>query len=273
MQIANNPCRLGSSGTPEDRRPPFAERGHRSRPDTLLVYSTQWMAVLDQLWQTRARCRGLHVDENWYEYGDLPFDLSVDTELARRPVEGTKELGITSKGVDYDGFPIDAGTIVAHAFLDPGKRYPLVIAANNLYHDYETTRRLGAMAAREATRMGRRVAVLGVGVLTGSTFTREIDIADDHVASHADEEWNRRVLELMSVGEPAAIEELAGNSAGGARVDMGFKHFAWLAGAMGERWSHGATVHAYGPIYGNGAAVMEFHLDTAESRSTDAFVR
>ena len=55
---------------------------------------------------------------------------------------------------------IDAGTIDACAGLDPGKRYRLVIAANNLYHDYETTRRLGAMAAREATRMGRRVAVV-----------------------------------------------------------------------------------------------------------------
>ena len=71
----------------------------------------------------------------------------------------------------------------------------------------------------------------------------------------------------MAAGDGQAIEELAGNSAGGARVDMGFKHFAWLAGAMGERWSHGATVHAYGPIYGSGAAVVEFGLDLAGARS------
>ena len=70
---------------------------------------------------------------------------------------------------------VDAGTIVACAGLDLGKRYPLVIAAHNLYHDYETTRRLGA---------------------------------------------------------------------------------------MGERWSLGATVHAYGAIYGSGAAVVEFGLYT-----------
>ena len=54
---------------------------------------------------------------------------------------------------------------------------------------------------------------------------------------------------------------------------MGFKHFAWLAGAMGERWSHGATVHAYGPTYGSGAAVVEFGLDTAGSRSSQALGR
>ena len=232
----------------------------RSRPDTLLVYSTRWIAVLDQLWQARERCRGIHVDENWHEYGDLPFDLSIDTALARRLVEETRALGITAKGVDYDGFPIDAGTVTAHAFLDPGKRYPLVIAANNLYHDYETTRRLGAMAAREAVRMGRRVAVVGIGGLSGSTFTREIDVATDHVANPADDEWNRRVLERMAAGEPRAVQELAAGAGAAVRVDMGFKHFAWLAGAMGERWSGGATVHAYGPIHGSGAAVVEFHL-------------
>ena len=239
----------------------------RSRPDTLLVYSTQWMAVLDQLWQTRERCRGVHVDENWYEYGDLAFALTIDTALAHRLVEGTRALGITAKGVDYDGFPIDAGTIVAHAFLDPDKRYPLVIAANNLYHDYETTRRLGAMAAREAAHMGRRVAVLGIGHLSGSTFTREIDLADDRIANAADDEWNRRVLELMSAGEPRAVQELAGGAGASVRVDMGFKHFAWLAGAMSERWAGGATVHAYGPVYGSGAAVVEFHLDFMKPRS------
>ena len=141
-------------------------------------------------------------------------------------------MGITAKGVDYDGFPIDAGTIVACAILDPGKRYRPVIAANNLYHDYETTRRLGAMAVREAARMGRRVAVVRLGGLSGSTFTREIDIADDHIASPADDKWSRRVLELMTAGDGQAIREPADYSAGGARVDMGFKHFAWLAGAI-----------------------------------------
>ena len=102
----------------------------------------------------------------------------------------------------------------------------------------------------------------GSAASSGSTFTREIDIADDHIANHADEDWNRRVLELMTAGEPTAIQELAGNSAG-REGGHGFKHFAWLAGAMGERWSHGATVHAYAPIYGSGAAVVEFGLDLA----------
>ena len=51
------------------------ERLRASKPDAILLYSTQWLAVLDELWQTRERSTGIHVDENWHEYGDLPFDI------------------------------------------------------------------------------------------------------------------------------------------------------------------------------------------------------
>ena len=53
-----------------------------AHPDAIVVYSTQWVAVLDQLWQTRPRIQGIHVDENWYEYGNLAFDIRIDTEAA-----------------------------------------------------------------------------------------------------------------------------------------------------------------------------------------------
>jgi len=48
-------------------------------PDAIAIYSTQWLAVLDQLWQSRARVAGTHVDENWHEYGDMAFDIAIDT--------------------------------------------------------------------------------------------------------------------------------------------------------------------------------------------------
>ncbi|HCN73681.1 MAG TPA: tRNA U-34 5-methylaminomethyl-2-thiouridine biosynthesis protein, partial [Pusillimonas sp.] len=44
-----------------------------------------------------------------------------------------------------------------------------------------------------------------------------------------------------------------------ARADMGFKHFHWVLGALRGRFM-GARVHGYGPIYGSGAAVIEFTL-------------
>jgi 2-aminophenol/2-amino-5-chlorophenol 1,6-dioxygenase alpha subunit len=230
-----------------------------SKPDVILVYSTQWIAVLDELWQTRKRVDGLHVDENWYEYGDLPFDMKIDVDLASACVEGSKAIGISSKGVDYDAFPIDTGTIVAAGFLNSGNVLPLVIAANNLYHDPATTAKLAQMAVEKAAEQKKRVAVVGVGGLSGTIFRKKIDIAKDHIASDADDAANKAMLALLEKGDKAALDAAIPGYAKGARVDMGFKHLSWIMGAIGDHYA-GAKVHAYGPTYGSGAAVVEFKL-------------
>ena len=104
-----------------------------SKPDVIAVYSTQWIAVLDQLWQTRARSKGVHVDENWHDQGDLKFDIRADVELTNAVIRATPAFGVRSKPVDYDGFPIDTGTIVASRYLNPRGELPFVIASNNVY--------------------------------------------------------------------------------------------------------------------------------------------
>ncbi len=53
----------------------------------------------------------------------------------------------------------------------------------------------------------------------------------------------------------AAIPGFASNG----KADMGFKHCAWVLGAIGGKF-RGAKVHAYGPLYGVGGAVVEFKL-------------
>jgi 2-aminophenol/2-amino-5-chlorophenol 1,6-dioxygenase subunit alpha len=229
-----------------------------AQPDVLLVYSTQWIAVLDELWQTRPRVTGLHVDENWYEFGDLPFDLRIDTELANACIAATPALGVRSKGVDYDGFPIDTGTIVANGFLNQPAR-PLVIAANNLYHDWARTEQLGALAAAQAERLGRRYAVIGVGGLSGTIFRHEIALATDHIASADDDRHNRALLQCLEQGDGGQVRAFVGDYASKARADMGMKHLAWILGAIGERY-RGARTLGYGPSYGSGSAVIEFML-------------
>lgn len=230
-----------------------------ARPDVLIVYSTQWLAVLDELWQTRAHVQGLHVDENWYEFGDLPFDMRVDTALAQACIAASATIGVRSKGVDYDGFPIDTGTIVANGFLNPGSRVPLVIVANNVYHDWQTTERLGALAAAEAERLGRRYAVLGVGGLSGTIFREEIAPADDRVASAADDALNRQMLETLARPDGDALRMFCADYAAKARADMGMKHLAFVLGALGPRFA-GARTLGYGPSYGSGAAVVQFDV-------------
>jgi len=228
-----------------------------SGAETLVVYSTQWLAVLDQLWQTRPRLKGVHVDENWHEYGDLPFDIRIDTALAGACIDGTAALGIKAKGVDYDQFPVDTGTIIAANFLNGDGRRPLVITANNVYHDWTTTGRLGEVAVQAARKLGRKVAVIGVGGLSGSFFRHGIDIRDDRIASAAEDQWNRRMLALLQKGDVKSVLKLCPQYAAEAKVDMGFKHFAFLLGAMGGGF-RGAVVHGYEPLYGTGGAVVEF---------------
>ena len=77
-------------------RPIFVESLARIAPDTLVVYSTQWLAVLDQLWQTRPRVTGLHV--HWqalwtnparlYEYLlQRPFDAERHDQLRQMRIQ------------------------------------------------------------------------------------------------------------------------------------------------------------------------------------------
>jgi len=231
-----------------------------ARPDAVLVYSTQWMAVLDQQWLTRKRSTGVHVDENWYEFGELPFDVHADTELAHACVAMSARIGVHARGVNYEGFPIDSGTIAACTLLGMGDpQRPLVVASNNLYHSPEVTEKLGALAVACADEQGKRVAVVGVGGLSGSLFRTEIDLRSDRIAQPEDDKWNQRVLQMIESGDVGQLRRVLPEFAREARAEMGFKHFHWILGALKGRFV-GARVHGYGPVYGSGAAVVEFTL-------------
>ncbi len=229
-----------------------------ARPDVVLVYSTQWLAVLDQQWLTRKRSQGVHVDENWYEFGEMPYDIHADTELAHACVSASARAGVHARGVNYEHFPIDTGTITACTLLGIGRaERPLVVASNNLYHDAAGTEKLGALALAAADEQGKRVAVVGIGGLSGSLFRTVIDPRSDRIASGDDDKWNQRILQLIESGDVGQLRRVVPDFAKEARADMGFKHFFWVLGALKGRFAS-ARVHGYGPVYGSGAAVIEF---------------
>lgn len=224
-------------------------------PDVLVIYSTRWYAVLDQLWQGRNRMTGLHVDENWHELGEMRYDMTTDVSMARACVRGARQLGVASKLVDYEGFPLDSATVAAHALVNPRGLMPTVVVANNLYHDFERTRMLGGIVAEEAEKQGKRVAVLVLGGLSGSEFREVRPFSEDAIASALDDEWNRRVLKLIEERDIDALLRELPMFLAQARGDMGFKHLAFALGALGGRLGL-AKVYAYGPQYGSGAAVV-----------------
>jgi 2-aminophenol/2-amino-5-chlorophenol 1,6-dioxygenase alpha subunit len=230
-----------------------------SKPDTIVIYSTTWCAVMDQLWQTRPQLKGVHVDANWHEYGELPFDIHIDTDLAEKAVFNANEAGIKSKGVNYDQFPIDTGTIVASNFLNPGNKLPLMLASNNLYHDWERTEALGEISAKAAEQLGKRVAIVVIGNLSSTFYRHNINISEDKIASEQDDQWNQKVLDLLSKGQVKEFFATCPDYTQEINVDMGLKHMAFLKGALGEKLS-GGEVLAYEPLYGSGGAVIEFSI-------------
>ena len=88
----------------------------------VLYYSTQWLSVLGHSVQSRAVSKGLHVDENWYQFGALPYHFKTDASLANSLLSSVAAQGYQVRSVDYEGFPIDTGTIVADTLINKTKK-------------------------------------------------------------------------------------------------------------------------------------------------------
>src|SRR5690606_26030352 len=113
-------------------------------------------------------------------------------------------------------------------------------------------------AVEQAARQNKRLAVLAIGGLSAAYFDEEIDIADGRIRHDADDAANRTLLDALAGGDRQSASEALGRFTAGTKADMGMKHLSWLFGAVGD--FKGAQVHAYGPTYGAGAAVVAFNL-------------
>ena len=234
-----------------------AEAIDRVRPEVLVVWSSQWISVLGHLYQALPNPKGVHVDENWHAMGDFPFDVRVDVELVNAAVAASEARGLQARGVAYEGFPLDTGTLVAQGFLNTVSR-PLACVSCNIYASGAEERKLGAAAAEAVASVGRRAVAICVSGLSSHVATKDVSPAEDRVAS-ADDAWNRRILDAIAAGDNAGAETMAPDFAREAGADMMFKGFSWLLGAMGRTDARGRVL-GYGPLWGTGAAVVEWDL-------------
>jgi 2-aminophenol/2-amino-5-chlorophenol 1,6-dioxygenase alpha subunit len=231
----------------------LAERGVKR----VVYYSTQWISVLGHSFQARQKLEGLHVDENWYDLMDLPFDFRVDLGAAKAMADAAGKAGYQARLIDYDGFPVDTGTIVADKLLNKG-RFSTGMVSCCVYSDYADTTKLASTLTTALAKDGVPTAVVCVSSLSGRWFTTEVDLREDHVSSPEDDKWNKRIIGLLEKGELSQAEALLPEYAGACKVDMGLKALAFLKGAGAAIPGKGAVCHAYGGIYGTGAAVLEF---------------
>lgn len=223
----------------------------------IIYYSTQWLAVLDQMFQAKSDLKGFHVDENWYEFGKLEFDFNIDQRFAEKMADTVQRAGHKTRLVDFNGFPVDTGSIVADTLVNPNK-LPTAIVANNVYCDYENTRNFAALLCEALEQDGTPTALVAISGLSGRYFTHPIDMREDTIRESSDDKWNQTMLNHWAAGEFDNAEAKIPQFAKEARVDMGFKAYAFLRGFVPEGFSNPAKVLGYSAIYGTGGAVVNF---------------
>ena len=228
-----------------------------SGADTVIVYSTGWIAVVDQLWLSRPHMEGRFVDHTWHEFGHIDWQIDIDADLAHRTAVATTEIDVKSRGVDFDHFPIDAGTIVFAKSMNTEAGIPAVVTSNNLYHDYDTTAKIGRTAVETAVAQGRKVAVVGIGGLSGSIFRNGIDFNEDRIWSPEEDSANVMLIELITKADVERLAQYLPTYSKDTRADMGMKHLGFVLGALGGDYAK-AECLGYGPLCGSGGAVIEF---------------
>ncbi len=227
-----------------------------SDAEMILYFSTQWLTVLGYLFQADPNPEWTLVDHNWHEYGSINYKFKIDTDFAKAYAREVKALGHYTREVNYRGFPIDTGSIVAQKLLNPTNRLPAAIASCNMYAEKQETLSIGQAAMRAIEKHGKRVAVVVVSGLSSRFETREIDPAKDKLSSLKDDEWNRKILEIFGEGRLEDVSEVSREYSHQANADMGFKGIWWLNGLMGKTNDFKGHVFDYQPIWGTGAALV-----------------
>lgn len=229
----------------------------RSGAELMLLYSTQWFSVIGHLFQTDPNPKWTLVDQNWYELGEIPYSFRVDPEFGMLYAGICKDLGMQTATVAYHGFPIDTGTVVALKLLNPNNAIPASVVSCNIYAERDETRALGRAARSAIDRYGKKTIVVIVSNLSNRYEVGEVDPAHDRISSSKDDEWNRKILEMLGEGRLEDVAQVAREFGREANADMGFKAIWWLAALVGENNKYDGKVRDYQPVWGTGNAIVE----------------
>ena len=195
----------------------------RSGAELIVLYSTQWFSVIGHLFQVDPKPTWTLVDQNWYELGEIPYELRIDPDFGTLYAQICKDAGMQAAPVSYHGFPIDTGSVVALKLLNPDNVVPASIVSCNIYAERDETRALGRAARAAIDRYGKKTIVVVVTNLSNRYEVGEIDIENDHISSSKDDEWNRKILEMFGEGRLEDVAQVAREFGREANADMGFK--------------------------------------------------
>lgn len=228
-----------------------------AKPDVLVIYSAQWVSILGHSFQYAAHPQGVHVDENWHELGSLPFSFNIDRPLSLQSAKLAQQAGLITRLVDYEGFPIDTGTLVALHHFNASQQVPVVIVSANIYASPDDCITLGQTMAQAVKESGKRAVFINCSLLSHQFLNEEVTPETDRFSSPLADVWNQRFLGLLQQGKTQEALALAPAYSAAAQPEMNLKGFYWMMGALNMP-SQPAEVLAYGPFWGTGAVVLTY---------------
>ena len=233
--------------------------------DLILFYSTQWISIIGHQIQADPEPEWTLVDQEWHELGDLPYKLRMDADFAEAVEMAAKQRGLQARTVAYHGFPIDTGTVVASKLLNPDNRLPASVFSCNMYADRAETIVWGKAVRDALQRQGKRAIAVAVTALSNRMFTRPIEPSEDRISSVKDDEWNRKILEILGEGRLEDVAQHAREFTAEANGDQKMKAIWWLAALMGQNNSYVGEIFEYQPLVGTGAALVGLTPSTSTS--------
>ena len=232
-----------------------------SGADLIIIYSTTWPSIIGHQIQSDPNPEWVMVDHDFHELGSIHYSFNIDEEFAKLWNNENKQRGLQSRCVNYRGFPIDVGSVVALTLLNPDNKIPAVIVSSNVYADRSETTVLAKSCLDIVRNTGRKAVAVAAMSLSNRMFTEHIDPKDDKIHSLKDDEWNRKILEFLGQGRLEDVGQLSRTIQQQIRVQkvVNFKPMWWLSAMNENRNNLTGKVLAYEAVHGAGCAVVNLN--------------
>jgi len=236
-----------------------------SGADLLIIYSTTWPSIIGHQMISDPNPEWVMVDHDFHDLGTINYSFNIDAEFAAQWNDENHSRGLQSRCVNYQGFPIDVGSVVALTLLNPDNKIPAVIVSSNVYADRSETTVLAKACRDLVKKTGRKAVAITAMSLSNRMFTEHIEAKDDRIHSLKDDEWNRKILEFLKKGRLEDVGQLSRTIQQQIRVQkvVNFKPMWWLSAMNENRNDLTGEVLAYEAIHGAGCAVV--HLNPTPS--------
>ena len=153
-----------------------------SNADLLIIYSTTWPSIIGHQLISDPNPEWVMVDHDFHDLGSIHYSFNIDAEFAKLWDAENKARGLQSRCVNYRGFPIDVGSVVALTLLNPDNKIPAVIISSNVYADRSETTVLAKACLDVIQKTGRKAVAITAMSLSNRMFTEPVSYT--HLRAH-----------------------------------------------------------------------------------------